>query len=285
MIKIIPAAILVLLLLFIPLLAGCGAPAVTVPTAEIVTQTLAARKGVSAVKMNYLVTVEQENTGGVDTIPMNATDTGAGSINFQVKEMRLDRTLVYETPSFAALGSEKVEYRYSHFVIDGWEYVLEKSAGVPDAWTKSEMGDALWDARNPLSLVSEFVSNPSLVNKVTGETFEGEKCYVLDVKPDPAFLAPLAQLMQGVGSDSAGWTGADFNKLVSKFEIKAWITQAEYHLVKVEINLAGSPPAQNTSGAAASSPGFIISVRYAFSGYNTPVAFTLPPAALTAKAR
>ena len=232
--------------------------------------------------MNYLVTVEQENTGSIDTIPMNVTDTGAGSINFPAKEMRLDRTLVYETPSFAALGSGKVEYSYSHFVTGGWEYVLEKSAGVPDAWTKSEMGDALWDARNPLSLVSEFVSNPSLVNKVTGETFEGEKCYVLEIKPDAAFLAPVAQLMQGVGSDSAGWNQADFDKLFSKFEVKAWITRAEYRIVKVEIVLVGSPPAQTTS-AAASPSGFTISIKYAFSGYNTPVAVTLPPAALTAK--
>jgi hypothetical protein len=285
MIKNIPAAILGSLLLFFPVLAGCGVPAaVTVPTSKIVAETLAAQKDVSTVKINYLVTVEQGNAGDADTIPMNVTETGAGSISLPAREMRLDRTLVYETPSFAALGSGKVEYRYSHFVTGGWEYVLEKSAGVPDSWTKSEMDNDLWAASNPLTLVGELVSNPSLVNKVTGENFEGKKCYVLEIKPDATFLAPVAQLIRDIGSDGTGWKETDFDKLFSEFEVKAWVTQSDFRFVKVEVILVGSPPAQTVPSAAAPSPAFTINIMYAFSGYDTPVAVTLPPAAFTAKA-
>jgi hypothetical protein len=273
--------VLMLVLLAVLALVGCGNTETKVSADKVVQDALAAQAEASSYRM--VVTLDASAQGTMSGSAMNATLSGNidclfDQANKKMKaEAEADIDVTGEQPM--AFDAEAEVY-----VVDNYTYMQAAVMGMSQGWTKQALPDDFWQ-----SLASDNFQT-ALLTSVEAEYLKEEKvggvtCYVLDLTPD---VSQLQQMLQQMVSGGASTQGADseipnLESFVKSMSFKVWIAKDTSLLtqVKVELNLSITPEAL---GEPANGENLTITLNLTMnaSDFNQSVSIQLPDEAKNA---
>lgn len=235
--------VLMLVLLAVLALVGCGSSETKVSADKVVQDALAAQAKASSYQM--LVTLDASAQGTMSGSAMNATLSGNIDCLFDQANKKMkaqaeaDISVTGEQPMAFTAEAEV-------YVVDNYTYMQASVMGMQQEWTKQALPADFWQA-----LASDNFQT-ALLTSVEAQYLKEEKvggvnCYVLDLTPD---ISQLQQMLQQMASGGASTQEADseipnLESFVKSMSFKVWIAKDTSFLtqVKIALNLSITPEA------------------------------------------
>ncbi len=228
--------VLLLVLVTVLTLVGCGGTETTVSADQVVQDALAAQAGASSYQM--MVTLDASAQGTVSGAPLNATLTGnvdclIDQANKKMKaQAEADINVTGEQPMTLNAGAEV-------YVVDNYTYMGTSMMGVSQGWTKQALPADFWQ-----SLASDNFQTALLTSveaKYLKETkVNGVSCYELDVTPN---VSQLQAMLQGMLEEESLTQGEDvqlpnLESFITNLSFKVWVAKDTSCVTKIEIVLS-----------------------------------------------
>jgi hypothetical protein len=224
--------VLILVLLAVLAMVGCGSPTTKVSAGEVVQNALAAQAGVtsSSTKASFDLSWQGSKNGAavegsigtVATLDMDATN----------KKAHAKATFSLNVPPII------MQPTVDAYAVDNYTYLQVTLSGTDRGWAKEPLDPSFWDNLT----ISQFepqilqVMDPEYLRK---ETLNGQSCYVLKLTPNMEQLQGM--LAQQAGS---GQQAPELDQLIKSMSITAWVAEQTNLLIKMEIDSEMSlPPA------------------------------------------
>lgn len=235
--------LLVLVLLAVLALVGCGSSETKVSADEVVQDALAAQAGSSSYRM--VVKLDASAQGTMSGSALNATLSGTVDCLFDQANKKMkgqaeaDINVTGEQPMAFKAGAEV-------YVVDNYTYMQATVMGMSQEWTKQALPADFWQ-----SLASDNFQM-ALLTSVEAEYLKEEKvggvtCYVLDLTPDVSQLQQMLQQMLSDGSSNQGTDSEipNLESFVKSMSFKVWIAKDTSFLTqtKIELTLSITPEA------------------------------------------
>ena len=264
--------VLILVLLAVLALVGCGSPTTKVSADEVVQNALAAQAGVNSshVQIDLDATVGGTSNGSA----LNVTLSGAatGDIDWANKRMK---SHVGVTVGYNGMP---ITITADMYALDNTTYTQTTMLGTTDNWTKSSLPMDFWFTQENSQFMDNLLQSTeaaSLPNDKVGDT----DCYVLQLKPD---IAAIQQMLSQQSSELS--EVPDISKLIQDPSFKVWVAKDTNVVTKIEIVLSAHLTPEALGQAASSDVldiGLTLTVQV--TNINTPVSVELPAAAQNAK--
>ncbi len=235
--------LLILVLLAVLALVGCGSPETKVSADKVVQDALAAQAGSSSYRM--VVKLDASAQGTMSGSALNATLSGTVDCLFDQTNKKMkgqaeaDINVTGEQPMAFKAGAEV-------YVVDNYTYMQATVMGMSQEWTKQALPADFWQ-----SLASDNFQM-ALLTSVEAEYLKEEKvggvtCYVLDLTPDVSQLQQMLQQMLSDGSSNQGTDSEipNLESFVKSMSFKVWIAKDTSFLTqtKIELTLSITPEA------------------------------------------
>ena len=273
--------LLILVLLAVLALVGCGSPETKVSADKVVQDTLAAQTGSSSYHM--VITLDASAQGTMSGSALNATLSGNVDCLFDQANKKMkgqaeaDINVTGEQPMAFEAGAEV-------YVVDNYTYMETSVMGMSQGWTKQALPADFWQ-----SLASDNFQT-ALLTSVEAEYLKEEKvggvtCYVLDLTPDVSQLQQMLQQMLSDGSSNQGTDSEipNLESFVKSMSFKVWIAKDTSFLTqaKIELTLSITPEAL---GQPANGESLTITLNLTMnaSDFNQSVSIQLPDEAKNA---
>jgi hypothetical protein len=264
---------LVLLLALVAVLAlvGCGSPTTKVSAEEVVQDALAAQAGVNNSHVEITLNATAEGTANQTALNVTIDGTVNGDVDWANKKMKAHLGVN------AGFNGMTFPVTADMYAVDNVSYMQLTMMGSTDNWAKSSLPMDFWFTQEN----SQFIEN--LLQSTEAESLPNEKvggvnCYVLDLDAD------IAAIQQALSQQSSDLDEVpDMSRLVSNLSIKVWVAKDTSYVTKIEIVLAATVPSE-VLGGAAGGEGLDISLTITMvaSNFNKSVPIELPAEAQNA---
>jgi predicted component of type VI protein secretion system len=266
--------VLILVLLAVLALVGCGSSETKVNADEVVQDALAAQANVdsSNVKIDIVATAE----GTLNGEPLDAGLDAAltADIDWANKKMKADLGMNADYNGVSFPISMKM------YAVDNCSYTQMTFGMMADNWTKSEFPMDFWLSQDG----DQTVDVDSILQCTEAESLPSQKvgginCYVLQLKPD------IAALQEMLSEETASVEEMpDLDSLISDLSIKVWVAKDTSYVTKIEIVLSA-----HLTGEAMGDPessdvlDISLTITMEMTDVNEPVSIELPDEAKNAE--
>jgi len=264
--------VLILVLLSVLALVGCGSPETKVTADEVVQDALAAQADVDSSSVE--ITIDATADGVVNGMDMNVSldGTATGTMDWANKKMNA------HLGANAGFNGMTFPVSMEMYAFDNISYMQLTLMGNTDNWTKDSLPIDFWYTQENEQFIENLLPSAdaeSLPNQKVG----GVNCNVLQLKPDYAALQEM--LSQQAGSEEEV---PDIASLISDLSIKVWVAKDTSYITKIEIVLAANIPSEVLGGAAGGEGLAVnLTVTMQFSDFDESVSIQLPAEAQNAE--
>jgi hypothetical protein len=263
--------VLILALVAVLALVGCGSPTTKVSADEVVQDALAAQAGVTTSHMEITLNATAKGTANQTALDITMDGTVNSDVDWANKKMKAHLGVN------AGFNGMTFPVTADMYAVDNVSYLQLTMMGSTDNWTKSSLPMDFWFTQEN----SQFID--SLLQSTEAESLPNEKvgdinCYVLDLDAD------IAAIQQALSQQSSDLDEVpDMSKLVSDLSVKVWVAKDTSYVTKIEIVLLASVPSE-VLGGAAGGEGLDISLTITMvaSNFNKSMSIQLPTEAQNA---
>ena len=265
---------LILVLLAVLALAGCGSSETKVNADEVVQDALAAQANVDSSHM--VINIDATAEGTLNGEPLDAGLDAAltADIDWANKKMKADLGMNADYNGVSFPISVKM------YAVDNCSYTQMTFGLMADNWTKSEFPMDFWfsqdqDNEQFIDGILQSTEAESLPNDKVG----GVSCYVLQLTPD---IADLQQMLSQQAASEEEMP--DIASLVSDLSIKVWVAKDTSYVTKIEIVLSASlTPEALGETANGDTLDISLTITMEVTDVNEPLSIELPADALNAE--
>jgi len=235
--------VIVLVLLAVLALVGCGSPETKVDADQVVQDALAAQAGVDSSTTEVTIDVTADGmVNGMD-IDVNLNGSVTGTMDWVNKKMKGHMGMNVELTSPMTFQTQVTGDMYA---FDNVSYIQLTMMGSTDNWTKASLPMDFWFSQDQDS--QQFID--SILQSTEAESLPDQKvngvsCYVLQLKPDIAAIQEMLTDQAGIDEEIP-----DIDSLVESLSIKVWVAKDTSYVTKIEIELSASVPSEVMGGAA-----------------------------------
>ena len=224
--------VLILVLLAVLAMVGCGSPTTKVSADEVVQNALAAQAGVtsSSTTVNFDLSWQGSKSG--------ANVEGGIKVVGTLDMAPASKKMHAKVGTDIRMPPINLQPSIDAYVVDNCTYLQVGLGGTDRGWAKEPLDSSFWDNLT----ISQFepqvlqVMDPEYLRK---ETLNGQSCYVLKLTPNMEQLQGM--LAQQAGS---GQQAPELDQLIKSMSITAWVAEETNLLIKMEIDSEMSlPPA------------------------------------------
>lgn len=273
------SSVLLLVLLAVLALVGCGGSETKVNADEVVQKALAAQ--VEASSCRIVVTLDASVQGTQNGSPLDAKLTG--NIDCLLDQANKKMKAQAEA-DINVTGQQPINADADIYVVDNYTYMQTSMMGMQQGWTKQALPENFWQ-----SLATDNFQT-ALLNSVEAEYVKEDKingvtCYVLDLTPD---VSQLQQMLQGMFANQTGDQGSqtklpNLKDLIKDMSFKVWVAKDTSFLTqaKIELTVNITPEAL---GQPANGDSLTVTVNLTMnaSNFNQSVSIQLPAEAQNA---
>ncbi len=211
-----------------------------------------------------------------EPMDMSITMDLSGALDLASRQMWADITAETSIPGE---GMDIGEIGMEMYLVDDVMYMhmqLPEMGGL-SMWLKSEVPEGYWQDMNQIEPQMELLE-AAQVTVAGSEKVGAVDCYLLELTPD---MAQLWETVMSQGQAAGGaWPGIPVGDVlpdISSFSVKQWVAKDTYYLMKAEIDMTMSMPAE-TAGLSGEEGDveFEITVTLMAHDYNRPVSIELP---------
>ncbi len=211
-----------------------------------------------------------------EPIDMSMTMDLSGALDLASQQMRAEITMEAsisgEDPDIQAIGMEM-------YLVDDVMYLHTQlpEMGSLSMWLKSEIPEGDWEELEQVGPQIELLE-AAQVTVAGSEKVGAVDCYLLQIVPD---LAQLWETLMAQGQAAGGaWPEIPVEAGlpdISSFAVRQWVAKDTYYLMKAEIDVTMSMPAE-TAGLSEEEGDveFEITATLMAHDYNRPVSIELP---------
>jgi hypothetical protein len=233
--------VLVLVLLAVLALVGCGGGSETKVTAdEVVQDALAAQAKVDTSTME--ITVEATAEGTANGMDMNVSLDGlaTGTMDWANKKMKGHMGMNVDLTAPIAFQTQVTGDMYA---FDNVSYIKVIFMGS-DNWTKAGLPVDFWYSQENQQFLDSILDSTD-AESLPDQKAGGVSCHVLQLKPDYDALQEMLEKQADTGEEVP-----DIESLISNLSIKVWVAKDTSYVTKIEVKLDANIPAEVLGGAA-----------------------------------
>lgn len=266
--------VLILALVAVLALVGCGSPKTKVSADEVVQDALAAQARVTGSHVEITVDATAQGTANGTQVDVALDGTVKGDVDWASKKMKAHLGMNVGLTSPMTFQTQVTGDMYA---VDNISYIQLTMMGSTDNWTKASLPMDFWFTQENAQFIDSLLQS-SDVESLPDDKVGGVNCYVLDVNPD---IAAIQQMLGQQFSDLD--EVPDMSKLISSLSLKVWVAKDTSYVTKIEIVLAATIPSE-VLGGSAGGEGLDISltITMAASNFNKSVSIELPAEAQNA---
>jgi len=264
--------VLILVLLAVLALVGCGSPETKVSADEVVQDALAAQAGVTSshVDITLDATAQGKLNGAALDASLNAIANG--DIDWANKKMKshLGMTVGYNGMS--------IQMSSDMYAVDNLTYTQTTMMGMTDNWTKGSLPIDFWFTPDNAQFINGLLQSTE-AESLPNEPVGGVNCYVLELHPD---IAAIQQMMSQ--QSSAEEEMPNMEDIITNLSFKVWVAKDTSYVTKIEIVLSANVPPE-VLGGTAGGEGLDISLTITMEAteFNESVSIELPAEAQNAE--
>jgi hypothetical protein len=267
--------VLVLVLLAVLALVGCGSSETKVTADEVVQDALAAQADVDSSSVE--ITIDATADGMVNGMDINVTLDGSvtGTLDWVNKKMQGHVGMNVGLISPMTFATQVTGDMYA---FDNISYIQMTMMGSTDNWTKASLPVDFWYTQENEQSIENLLQAAE-AESLPSQKVGGVDCYVLQLNPDYAAIQQMLNQQADTGEEVP-----DIASLISNLSIKVWVAKDTSYLTKIEVVLAANIPSE-VLGGAAGGEGLAVSltVTMQMTDVNEPVSIELPDEAQNAE--
>jgi len=266
--------VLILVILAVLVLVGCGSPETKVSADKVVQDALAAQAEVDTSTMEITIEATAEGTANGMDIGVSLDGLATGTMDWANKKMKGHMGLNVDLTAPMAFNTQVTGDMYT---FDNISYIKLVFMGS-DNWTKTALPMDFWYTQEN----EQFIEN--ILQAADAESLPDQKvgsvnCYVLKLNPDYAALQTMLEQQADTGEEVP-----DIASLISSLSIKVWVAKDTTYVTKIEVVMDANIPAEVLGGAAGGEGLTVhLSVTMEMTDVNEPVSIELPADAQNAE--
>jgi len=199
---------------------------------------------------------------------------GEGAVDLAAKKTGMEMSVVVNGNN----GSETIEQtsRVCSYVIDDMSYTGTSYEDEDMEWQHQAISSSAWEeGLQSEQLVTLFES--SQIDCLKAETVQGERCFLVELEPDPALLWDT--VMSQIGESSGGTYSEDMGNAMKKTTVKYWFVQDTLFFKRIYIYIDIELDAE-TMGVNSGQMHYTIEMTIDFNNHNQSMNIELPAEAL-----
>jgi len=264
--------VLMLVLLAVLALVGCGSTETKVSADEVVQDALAAQAGVTSSHVE--INLDASAQGKVNGSDLDATLKVAANsdVDWANKKMKAHAGMTI------GYNGMPIQISSDMYAVDNYTYSQTTAFGATDNWTKSSLPMDFWFTPDNAQFINSILQSTE-AQSLPNEKVGGVNCYVLELHPD---IAAIQQMLSQQSSDVDELP--DMANLISNLSFKVWVAKDTSFVTKIEIALSAHVPSE-VLGEAANGAGLDITLTMTMEAtkFNQSVSVDLPAEAQNAE--
>jgi outer membrane lipoprotein-sorting protein len=264
--------VLILVLLSVLALVGCGSSETKVTADQVVKDALAAQAEVSTSHVEITDNASAQGTWNGSALNVSLNGTGNGDIDWANKKMKthLDQTINY--------NNMQIPMSADMYVVDNYTYTRMAISILNGDWSKSALPVDLWLTPDNIQFINSILQSTQL-ESLPEEKVGDINCYVVQLTPD--FAAIQQVLSQQFPNQSVI---PNLAKLITSSSFKVWVARKTSYVTKVEIALSAYVTPEVLGKTANDDVlDITLSLTMQVTDSNKPVSIELPAEAQNAK--
>jgi hypothetical protein len=230
--------LLILVLLAVLALVGCGSPETKVSADKVVQDALAAQAGVTASHVEITLAATAQGTMNGSSLDAALDATVNGDIDWANKKMKanIDANVDY--------NGLKIPVSAEMYVVDNYTYTKINMVMMTDNWSKSVLPVDFWQTLDNTQFINGILQSTE-VEQLKEEKVGSVNCYVLQLKPD---IAAIQQMLSQQSPAEEGMPNME--DIITNLSFKVWVAKDTSYVTKIEIVLSANVPPEVLGGTA-----------------------------------
>ena len=263
--------LLILVLLAVLALVGCGSPETKVSADKVVQDALAAQAEVSSSSAEITIVATAKGAIGETDLDVSLDGTVTGDMDWANKKMTAHLGMN------AGFNGMTFPVSADMYAFDNITYMQLTMMGNTDNWTKGSLPMDFWFTQENAQFIDNLLQS-SEAESLPNEKVGGVNCYVLKLTPD---IAAIQQMFSQQSSDEDEMP--DMASLISNLSIKVWAAKGTSYVTKIEMELSANIPSEVLGGSAGGEGLDVnLTITMQFSKFNDSVSIQLPAEAQNA---
>jgi hypothetical protein len=267
--------VLILVLLAVLALVGCGSSETKVSADQVVQDSLAAQAGVTSSHVEITLDATAQGTLNGSALNVSLNGTVNSDMDWANKKMQGHMGM---TAGLSGDLTMTLQITADMYAFDNISYMQLTMMGNTGNWMKDSLPMDFWFTPDNAQFINSLLQSTE-AESLPNEKVDGVNCYVLKLNPD--FAAIQQMLTQQA---SAGEEVPDLASLISNLSIKVWVAKDTSYVTKIEVVLAANIPSE-VLGGAAGGEGLAVNLTITMqsSNFNKSVSIQLPAEAQNAE--
>ena len=264
--------LLILVLLAVLALVGCGSSETKVSADKVVQDALAAQAEVSSSSAEITIVATAKGAIGETDLDVSLDGTVTGDMDWANKKMTAHLGMN------AGFNGMTFPVSADMYAFDNITYMQLTMMGNTDNWTKGSLPMDFWFTQENAQFIDNLLQS-SEAESLPNEKVGGVNCYVLKLTPD---IAAIQQMFSQQSSDEDEMP--DMASLISNLSIKVWAAKGTSYVTKIEMELSANIPSEVLGGSAGGEGLDVnLTITMQFSKFNDSVSIQLPAEAQNAE--
>lgn len=265
--------VLILVLLAVLALVGCGSSKTKVSADEVVQDSLAAQAGVTSSHVEITLDATAQGTLSGSALNVALTGTANGDFDWANKKMKAHVTadITYNAYPVPTVTMDM-------YAVDNCSYTQTTAFGTTDNWTKAALPMDFWFTPDNAQFINSILQSTQ-AEYLPNEKVDGINCYVVQLTPDIAAIQQTLSQQSSTDNEVP-----NLANLVSNLSFKVWVAKDTSFVTKIEIALSAHIPPE-VLGETANSGGLDITLTISMQAtdFNKSLSIELPAEAQNAK--
>jgi hypothetical protein len=264
--------LLILVLLAVLALVGCGSSETKVSADKVVQDALAAQAEVSSSSAEITIVATAKGAIGETDLDVSLDGTVTGDMDWANEKMTAHLGMN------AGFNGMTFPVSADMYAFDNITYMQLTMMGNTDNWTKDSLPMDFWFTQENAQFIDNLLQS-SEAESLPNEKVGGVNCYVLKLTPD---IAAIQQMFSQQSSDEDEMP--DMASLISNLSIKVWAAKGTSYVTKIEMELSANIPSEVLGGSAGGEGLDVnLTITMQFSKFNDSVSIQLPAEAQNAE--
>jgi len=271
-----PLIILMLVGILLTLIPGCSGDSdfVDISVQDFDDRVRESLPNLHSYEMAIQVIMNAEGEAEDESATVKYVLQGEGAVDLAAKKTGMEMSVNVKGNS----GSETIDQtaRVSSYVIDDISYTGTSDENGDMEWQHQTISSSAWEeGLQSEQLIHLFES--SQIETLKAETVQGERCFLVELDPDPALLWDT--VMSQIGGSSGGTYNEDMGNAMKKTSVKYWFVQDTLFFKRIYIYMDIELDAE-TMGVNSGEMHYIIEMTMDFNNHNQSMNIELPAEAL-----
>ena len=264
--------LLILVLLAVLALVGCGSSETKVSADKVVQDALAAQAEVSSSSAEITIVATAKGAIGETDLDVSLDGTVTGDMDWANEKMTAHLGMN------AGFNGMTFPVSADMYAFDNITYMQLTMMGNTDNWTKDSLPMDFWFTQENAQFIDNLLQS-SEAESLPDDKVGGVNCYVLKLTPD---IAAIQQMFSQQSSDEDEMP--DMASLISNLSIKVWAAKGTSYVTKIEMELSANIPSEVLGGSAGGEGLDVnLTITMQFSKFNDSVSIQLPAEAQNAE--